>query len=177
MDGQAAVPIILGMPPQSRESTRIAYVPLEAALKDRSAVLRVAESELVLPPAPEWGRIKTGAGTPPVRVAEGWLSLYHGVDAELRSNGTYSMRYSAGIVVHDVERPHIVRFRSPEPVLAPETPDERHGIVNDVVFPTGIDRAGTGGREFDVYYGMADVRVGRARLLLGASTLAAESAA
>jgi beta-1,2-mannobiose phosphorylase / 1,2-beta-oligomannan phosphorylase len=181
LDGQAAVPIILGMPPQDRESTRIAYVPLDPMLADRRALLRVAESEIVLPPTPEWGRIKTGAGTPPVRVDEGWMSLYHGVDAEMRSNGTYSMRYSAGIVLHDRERPHIVLFRSPEPVLAPETADERRGIVNDVVFPTGIDPKGDG-RDYDVYYGMADARVGRARLLLGEGALAenaegAESAA
>jgi hypothetical protein len=49
------------------------------------------------------------------------------------------MRYSAGIVIHDAQHPHIVRYRSPAPVLAPETGDELRGIVNDVVFPTAID--------------------------------------
>jgi predicted GH43/DUF377 family glycosyl hydrolase len=177
LDGQAAVPIILGMPAQDRESTRIAYVPLDPVLADKRALLNVAESEIVLPPAPEWGHIKTGAGTPPVRVDDAWMSLYHAVDAEMQSNGAYAMCYSAGIVVHDLERPGIVRFRSPKPVLRPETPDERHGIVNDVVFPTGIDPRADG--TFDVYYGMADACVGRARLRLGAGTLSesAESAA
>jgi predicted GH43/DUF377 family glycosyl hydrolase len=45
-------------------------------------------------------------------------------------------------------------------------PQERHGTVANVVFPTGIDRRddlGTPDR-FDVYYGMADNRIGVARL-------------
>jgi predicted GH43/DUF377 family glycosyl hydrolase len=50
-------------------------------------------------------------------------------------------------------------------VLTPELPKERHGIVANVVFPTGIDKRddlGTPDR-FDVYYGMADNRIGAAR--------------
>ena len=48
----------------------------------------------------------------------------------------------------------------------PELPQERRGIISNVVFPTGIDRRddlGTPDR-FDVYYGMADNRIGVARL-------------
>jgi predicted GH43/DUF377 family glycosyl hydrolase len=43
---------------------------------------------------------------------------------------------------------------------------ERDGTVANVVFPTGIDRRddlGTPDR-FDIYYGMADNRIGVARL-------------
>jgi predicted GH43/DUF377 family glycosyl hydrolase len=98
-----------------------------------------------------------------VRIAEGWFSLYHAVDA-VEVDGRYAMVYSAGIVVHDIERPHIVLYRSPAPVLAPEHPDEMHGVVNNVVFPTGIDVRGE--RELDVYYGMADARIGRASVTL-----------
>ena len=64
------------------------------------------------------------------------------------------------------EHPQAIRYRSPEPVLAPELPDECHGAIANVVFPTGIDRRddlGTSDR-FDVYYGMADYRIGAARL-------------
>jgi predicted GH43/DUF377 family glycosyl hydrolase len=41
-------------------------------------------------------------------------------------------------------------------------------VVSNVVFPTGIDRRDDLGRPdwFDVYYGMADRRVGVARLEL-----------
>ena len=60
----------------------------------------------------------------------------------------------------------MVRYRSAEPVLTPVLPQERRGTVANVVFPTGIDRRddlGLPGR-FDVYYGMADNRIGVARL-------------
>ncbi|HEV2739674.1 MAG TPA: hypothetical protein VGU66_13940, partial [Candidatus Elarobacter sp.] len=81
MDGKGAVPTLLDLPPHERESTRIAYVPLEPVLGDIRALLEVRESALVLEPDAPWCRIKTGAGTPPVRIAEGWFSIFHGVDA------------------------------------------------------------------------------------------------
>jgi predicted GH43/DUF377 family glycosyl hydrolase len=64
------------------------------------------------------------------------------------------------------KHPRVIRYRSVEPVLTPVLPQERNGIIANVVFPTGIDRRddlGTPDR-FDVYYGMADNRIGAARL-------------
>jgi len=56
-----------------------------------------------------------------------------------------------------------VLYRSPRPLLEPQTESERAGIVDNVVFPTGIDpRPDLGARIFDTYYGMADFRVGAA---------------
>lgn len=166
VDGCAAVPLILKMPPKERELIRIAYVPLEPVLADRANLVKVRESVAVLEPAGRWGRVKNGAGTPPVRIVEGWMSLFHGVDGDFdASGGCLGLRYSAGIVVHDAERPHVVRYRSPEPVLVPEVSEERRGTVSDVVFPTGIEPA-PDSRSYDVYYGMADMRVGCARLVL-----------
>jgi predicted GH43/DUF377 family glycosyl hydrolase len=55
-----------------------------------------------------------------------------------------------------------VTSRTREPLLEPETGDEQVGIVPNVVFPTGIDERGDG--TADVYYGMADSRIGVARL-------------
>ncbi len=178
VDSCAAIPIIMGMPPRDRECTRIAYVPLEPVLRDRRALLDVAESVLVLEPGATWGCIKNGGGTPPVRVAEGWLSFFHGVDGHYDDGGTCrGMRYSAGLVVHDATRPDIVRYRSSQPVFSPETADERRGVVNNVVFPTGIDRRpGSDARAFDVYYGMADSRIGRLQVRLGPSAVAESNA-
>jgi predicted GH43/DUF377 family glycosyl hydrolase len=53
-----------------------------------------------------------------------------------------------------------------EPVLTPSLSQERHGTVASVVFSTGIDRRDDLGLpdRFDVYYGMADNRIGVARL-------------
>jgi beta-1,2-mannobiose phosphorylase / 1,2-beta-oligomannan phosphorylase len=47
-----------------------------------------------------------------------------------------------------------------------QLPQEHRGIIANVVFPTGIDRRDDLGSpdRFDVYYGMADYRIGVARL-------------
>jgi predicted GH43/DUF377 family glycosyl hydrolase len=174
MDGYAAIPTLLERPPTERECTCIAYVPLDAVRADIRNLLVPTESKLVLAPDGPWGRLKTGAGTPPVRIAEGWFSLYHAVDA-VEVDGRYAMTYSAGIVIHDIVQPHIILYRSRSPVLAPERPDELHGVVNNVVFPTGIDVKGE--REFDVYYGMADSRIGRAELTLPPAAVLGKTAA
>ena len=175
MDGKGAVPTLLDLPPHERESTRIAYIPLEPVLGDIRALLDVRESALVLEPDAPWCRIKTGAGTPPVRIAEGWFSIFHGVDAREVGEGKYAMQYSAGFVVHDVDRPHVVRYRSQTPVMVPEGADETHGIVNNVVFPTALCELGE--RRYEIYYGMADARIGRARLELAPPFAAAEEPA
>jgi predicted GH43/DUF377 family glycosyl hydrolase len=62
--------------------------------------------------------------------------------------------------------PREILYRSADPVLKPELLKERQGMVPDIVFPTGIDRRGDIGSpdRFDVYYGMADSRIGVARL-------------
>jgi predicted GH43/DUF377 family glycosyl hydrolase len=64
------------------------------------------------------------------------------------------------------EHPQIIRYRSASPVLTPSLLQERDGAVANVVFPTGIDRRDDLGSadRFDVYYGMADCRIGVARL-------------
>ncbi len=162
-NAQAAIPVILSLPPEDRESTRIAYVPLAPVLEDRKKLLVVAESELVLSPSADWGTIKNGAGTPPIRTESGWLSIYHGVDPMPRDNGRMVFQYSAGLLIHDLERPHIVRFHSRTPILRPESDDECVGIVNNVVFPTAID-PNEHPDSYDLYYGMADSRIGRVRL-------------
>jgi predicted GH43/DUF377 family glycosyl hydrolase len=175
IDGRGAIPTLLDLPPTERESTRIGYIPLESVREDITNLLHVRESALVLAPDSQWCRIKTGGGTPPVRIEEGWFSLYHGVDAIEDGEGRYKMRYSAGFVVHDLERPHIVRYHSRTPAMSPEGVDETHGIVANVVFPTAIDVRED--RSFEFYYGMADARIGRARLQLAQPYVGVEESA
>ena len=173
VDGRAAIPMIERMPFEDRESIRIAYVPLAPVLKNRSNLCNVSESRQVLCPNEKWGSIKIGAGTPPVRITlgetTGWLALFHGVDAIAGDSGHGpSLQYSAGIVIHDLERPDHILYRSPKPVLTPESKEERRGVVDNVVFPTGLDpRPDLGDRVYDVYYGMGDYSVGAARLFVG----------
>jgi predicted GH43/DUF377 family glycosyl hydrolase len=69
-------------------------------------------------------------------------------------------------MIFSKEHPLVISYRSAEPILTPDLPREREGMVDNVVFPTGIDRRddlGTPDR-LDVYYGMADSRIGVARL-------------
>jgi predicted GH43/DUF377 family glycosyl hydrolase len=70
------------------------------------------------------------------------------------------------VLVLPRQHPRHVRYRSPLPVLTPQLPEECQGTVANVVFPTAIDRRDDLGLpdRFDVYYGMADDRIGVARL-------------
>ncbi len=170
MDGRGAIPTLLDLAPTERECTRVGYIPLAPVLENIENLLDVTESSVVLVPDSEWCRIKTGGGTPPVRIAEGWFSIFHGVNAIEEAGGRYKMRYSAGFVVHDLEQPHKVLYRSREPVMVPEGVDETHGIVSNVVFPTAIEERGD--RLYEFYYGMADARIGRARLQLDPPSMA-----
>ena len=63
------------------------------------------------------------------------------------------------------KHPRLIHYRSADPALT-LVPQERDGTVPNVVFPTGIDRRDDLGLpdRFDVYYGMADNRIGVARL-------------
>lgn len=170
VDGRAAIPMIERMPFEDRESIRIGYVPLAPVLKDRRKLLEVAESRQVLCPNDKWGSIKIGAGTPPVKFEIdgmlGWMAIFHGVDA-IGGARKPSLRYSAGIVIHDFERPDTILYRSPKPIMTPEAKEERKGVVDNVVFPTGLDpRPDLGRHVYDVYYGMSDYAIGAARVTI-----------
>ncbi len=168
VDGRAAIPMIERMPFADRESIRMAYIPLEPVLDDVEKILDVAESVLVMSPDAHWGSLKLGAGTPPVRIAEGWMSLFHAVDVIDHGVSKPKLRYSAGMMIHDYDEPHRIVYRSPVPLLSPQSDAELRGIVDNVVFPTAIDpRPDLGPRTFDFYYGMADWSIGAARLTLG----------
>jgi predicted GH43/DUF377 family glycosyl hydrolase len=114
-----------------------------------------------------WERLKIGGGTPPILTRHGWLVIYHGVSeaAEPGNDGSH-LCYSAGAMVLSKGHPRLIRYRSAEPVLTPSLHQERCGTIANVVFPTGIDRRDDliSPDRFDVYYGMADCRIGVGRL-------------
>lgn len=120
-----------------------------------------SDHQLVAGPLHDWESLKLGGGTQPVRTAEGWLILYHGVEGERDSDP--NRRYSAGAMVLDAQDPTQVVYRSPLPILTPDAEEERNGVVNNVVFPTGLWPA-PDGNGWLVAYGMADWCIGWARL-------------
>jgi predicted GH43/DUF377 family glycosyl hydrolase len=151
-----------------RESIWISYHSLVHEVCDKHHHLCHFDSHRRLStPVAAWEQLKIGGGTPPILTPQGWLFLYHAVCEALNEPpAADKLIYSAGLLVLDEKQPHVIRYRSPEPVLTPEPPEERHGTAPNVVFPTAIDRRddlGLPGR-FDVYYGMADNSIAVARL-------------
>lgn len=154
---------------ETRASIWISYCPLEDALRDPAALLVWRDHTLVATPQQDWEETKIGGGTPPIRTPAGWLTFYHGVAGPIVEGVDHQpyVRYCAGVMLHDLADPRIVRFRSAQPLLEPETDDERVGIVGNVVFPTGVDPRPDGA--IDVYYGAADAAIGVARIELAAA--------
>jgi predicted GH43/DUF377 family glycosyl hydrolase len=150
-----------------RESIWISYCSTAMADCEPFHLSHFGSHHRLAAPVAAWEQLKIGGGTPPILTRHGWLTIYHGVSELSASPGSpRKLCYSAGVLVLSAELPHVIRYRSREPVLTPELPQEREGIVANVVFPTGIDRRDDLGSpdRFDVYYGMADNRIDVARL-------------
>ncbi len=150
-----------------RESIWISYCPLGEAGCEPYHLCHFEMHDRLASPVDLWEQLKIGSGTPPILTRHGWMIIYHGVH-ELPGPRTaaHKLCYSAGVMVLSEEHPRVIRYRSPEPILTPDLPQERIGTVANVVFPTAIDRRDDLGLpdRFDVYYGMADNRIGVARL-------------
>jgi predicted GH43/DUF377 family glycosyl hydrolase len=147
----------------ARQSIWVSFVAADLVDHDLRALTRVDQHRLVAGPQQPWEATKIGGGTPPIRVPEGWLIIHHGVTkGEAPPGGRVPVRYVAGAMLLDPQDVSRVLSRSRVPLLEPETKEESQGIVDNVVFPTAIDVRDGG--EADVYYGMADFRIGAARL-------------
>jgi predicted GH43/DUF377 family glycosyl hydrolase len=150
-----------------RESIWISYCPVPTAGHELDCLGRFASHHRLATPVSPWERLKIGGGTPPILTRHGWLIVYHGVhELAQAGEGSHPLCYSAGVMVLSRQHPQNIRYRSVEPVLTPTLPQERDGTVANVVFPSGIDRRDDIGMpdRLDVYYGMADNRIGVARL-------------
>lgn len=141
----------------------VSFVPAAQVEADIRSLVRMDQHRLVALPEHQWESLKIGAGPPPIRVEQGWLLLHHGVDGELSQGFGLQQRtsYAAGAMLLDGEDVTRVLARSESPLLEPENDDERTGTVANVVFPTAIEEIN--GVRY-VFYGMADARIGVARL-------------
>jgi beta-1,4-mannooligosaccharide/beta-1,4-mannosyl-N-acetylglucosamine phosphorylase len=103
---------------------------------------------------------KVGPGAPPVRTSRGWLTTFHAVDIDPArgKNGweqAWRKRYTAGIMLLDLDDPRRIVGMCPTPLIAPETDYEAaHGFRNHVIFPGGMILEPSG--EVKIYYGAAD---------------------
>lgn len=142
----------------------ISYLDAAAVDRDVRALVRPHGHRCVALPAYDWEQLKIGAGPPPFRVDGGWLVLHHGVRGSIADPWdprTQRVSYAAGALLLDPADPARVLSRTPRPLLEPATEEERTGTVPNVVFPTAVESVD--GIRF-VFYGMADARIGVARL-------------
>jgi beta-1,2-mannobiose phosphorylase / 1,2-beta-oligomannan phosphorylase len=142
----------------------ISYVSAGLVEADIRMLVRPRDHRLVALPEHPFEQLKIGAGPPPVRVDQGWLLIHHGVTGEVPDAWdptSQRVEYAAGAMILDAGDPSRVLARTDQPILAPETLDERDGTVPNVVFPTAIEQVD--GVHY-VFYGMADTRIGVARL-------------
>jgi predicted GH43/DUF377 family glycosyl hydrolase len=100
---------------------------------------------------PAWDGQRIGAGPPPVETDAGWLLIYHGV--KMYAN---RLVYRAGAALLDRDQPERLLARSPGWLFQAEAPYELTGLVDNVVFPTGLILRGD---DLRVYYGAADMSV------------------
>lgn len=97
----------------------------------------------------KWDCQKIGIAGPPLKINDGWLLIYHGVDND--------NIYRLGAALLDADDPNKVIAIQDEPILEPELDWEVNGLVPNVVFSCGaciVDDF------LYVYYGAADTVIG-----------------
>ena len=106
---------------------------------------------------------KIGPTASPIKTERGWLTLFHAVDKEedRGKNGwetTWKKRYTAGLMLLDLEDPSKVLSVYKEPLIAPDRPVETdEGFRENVIFPCGMLLEDDG--EVKIYYGASDTCV------------------
>jgi predicted GH43/DUF377 family glycosyl hydrolase len=101
-----------------------------------------------------------GGGCPPIETEHGWLLIYHGVEETDKG-----LIYSACAALLNINDPSKEISRLPLPLFKPEHDWELNGIVNNVVFPTGIALFGD---TLYIYYGAANEQIACASLSFSA---------
>ena len=104
------------------------------------------------PTEDSWTNLKFGLGSQPIIIPEGYLVVSHGVDT--------TSTYRLGLMLFDRKDPTKLIWHA-GPILEPETPYEKEGVVPNVVYTCG---ALIVGEELWIYYGGADRVIARAIL-------------
>ena len=95
--------------------------------------------------------VKNGLGPAPIKTAEGWLHLAHGV-----RNTAAGLRYVLYLFLAELERPWVITHKPAGYFIAPEG-EERIGDVSNVVFSNGWIEGKKG--EVYIYYASSDTRL------------------
>jgi hypothetical protein len=118
----------------------------------------------LLAEAQPWEATKIGGGTPPIRMPQGWLMIYHGVMGKILEGVDHQphVRYSAGAMVLNIDDPRTVVYRSTEPILALFVGLWREDRA-ECRFPNRDRRARAGPRRYLLWHGRCGDRCGAAR--------------
>ncbi len=108
-----------------------------------------------------WDDAKVGVAGPPIELEEGWLLIYHGVEAK-------TWTYRLGCALLDRDHPEIVLWRCNEPILEPAEDYERSGGTTNAAFspsrgtPNVVFSCGAiiSEGKLVLYYGAADKVIG-----------------
>jgi 4-O-beta-D-mannosyl-D-glucose phosphorylase len=95
--------------------------------------------------------VKNGLGPAPIKTAQGWLHLAHGV-----RNTAAGLRYVLYTFLSELKRPQVITHRPGGYLLAPQG-EERVGDVSNVAFSNGWIARKSG--EVFIYYGASDTRL------------------
>jgi predicted GH43/DUF377 family glycosyl hydrolase len=116
--------------------------------------------EVLMPRSFRWDDAKVGVAGPPIELEEGWLLLYHGVEAK-------TWTYRLGYALLDRDHPEIVETRCNEPILEPTEDYELSSGSSNVAFSTAgtpnvVFSCGTAviDNKLVLYYGAADKAIG-----------------
>ncbi len=95
--------------------------------------------------------VKNGQGPAPIKTAEGWLHLAHGV-----RNTAAGLRYTLYMFMTELERPWVISHRPAGHFIAPHG-EERVGDVSNVTFANGwiVNEK----NEVFIYYASSDTRM------------------
>lgn len=109
-------------------------------------------TNIILDPVGEYETAYIGGGCPPIETKDGWLFIYHSVDIE---NG--KKKYHAAAALLDKDNPYKVVGRLPYPLFSPKENWEIKGVVDNIVFPSGVV---VKNNFLYIYYGAADSKIG-----------------
>ena len=104
---------------------------------------------------------KIGPAAPPIKTDKGWLTTFHAVDID-RNRGKngwepkWQKRYSAGIMLLDLENPYKIIGICKDPLMSPEGfyETDQSMFRANVIFPGGMILEDNG--EVKIYYGASD---------------------
>lgn len=103
---------------------------------------------------------KLGPAAPPIKTDKGWLVIFHAVDIDFARGkhgweDKWQKRYTAGIMLLDLENPAKIIGMSKQPLIAPETEYETEtGFRTNVIFPGGL--IAEDDESVKIYYGSGD---------------------